>query len=148
MFAGSVFESHQADAFARALAHYWERRFDEAIHVALPRIEAVLRRMLVATGGIAYTEPHGGHSGHYKTLGTILSELRGRLPDEGWRRSMMVVLAEPAGLNLRNRYLHGLIVNVEQLHAALVLQVAAYLRLLVPQDDPQRLSPEPGEETR
>ncbi len=138
VFERGFLEPHQSDAFARAFAHYWEGRFDEAIHVALPRIEAVLRQMLVAKGGIAYTEPHGGYAGHYKALGTVLRELRGRLPDEGWRRAMMIVLAEPAGLNLRNRYLHGLIVEVKQLHAALVLQIAAYLWLLAPRDDPQR----------
>ena len=138
VFARGFVEPHQADALARAFAHYWAGRFDEAVHVALPRIEAILRQMLVAAGGIAYTEPHGGHAGHYKTLGTVLSELRGRLGDEGWRRSMMIVLAEPAGLNLRNRYLHGLIAEVEQLHAALVLQIAAYLWLLVPRYDQQQ----------
>ena len=63
VFGRGFLEPHQSDAFARAFAHYWEGRFDEAIHVALPRIEAVLRQMLVATGGIAYTEPHGGHAG-------------------------------------------------------------------------------------
>ena len=125
---------HQADAFARALGHYWAGRFDEAIHVALPRIEAVLRKMLVAAGGIAYTEPHGGNAGHDKSLGTILSELREKLPDEGWRRSLVVVLTEPTGLNLRNRYLHGQIEEPEKLHAALVLQLAAHLRLLVAQE--------------
>ena len=147
VFAEGVFEPHQVDAFARAFAHYWAGRFDEAIHVALPRIEAVLRHILVATGGIAYTEPHGGHAGHYKTLGTILSELHGRLADEGWRRSMRIVLAEPAGLNLRNRYLHGLVVEVEHLHAALVLQIVAYLWLLAPRDDPQDFSPNPADST-
>ena len=136
LFETGFIGSHQADAFARAFAHYWAGRFDEAIHIALPRIEAVLRQVLVAAGGISYTEPHGGQAGHDKTLGTILNELKATLPDEGWRRSMVVLLTEPTGFNLRNRYLHGQIEGTEKLDAALVLQVAANLRLLVPQDQP------------
>ena len=131
MFGTAAIASEQADAFARAMEHYWEGRFDEAIHIALPRIEAVLRQILVTSGGISYTEPHGGHAGHDKALGTILSELRTALPDEGWRRSMMIILTEPTGLNLRNRYLHGQIPEAQKLDAALVLQIAANLRLLV-----------------
>ena len=132
LFKAGFIGPSQADAFARALGHYRAGRFDEAIHIALPRIEAVLRKMLVAAGGIAYTEPHAGHAGHDKSLGTILSELREKLPDEGWRRSMMVVLTEPTGLNLRNRYLHGQVEQGQKLDAALVLQIAAHLRLLAP----------------
>ena len=136
LFETGFIGSHQADAFARAFGHYWAGRFDEAIHIALPRIEAVLRQMLVAAGGISYTEPHGSQAGHDKTLGTVLSELKGVLGNEGWRRSLLVLLTEPTGFNLRNRYLHGQIEEAQQVDAALVLQVAAYLRLLAPQDRP------------
>ena len=80
--------------------------------------------------------PHGGQAGHDKTLGTVLSELKGVLGNEGWRRSMVVLLTEPTGFNLRNRYLHGQIEEAQEVDAALVLQVAAYLRLLAPQDRP------------
>ena len=134
LFETPFIRSDQADAFARALGHYWAGRFDESIHVALPRIEAVLRGVLVAAGGIAYTEPQGGRAGHDKTLGTILSELSPGFPDEGWRRSLLVVLAEPIGLNLRNRYLHGLVEQVQKADAALTLHLAANLRLLVRRD--------------
>lgn len=134
LFETPFIRSDQADAFARALGHYWGGRFDESIHVALPRIEAVLRGVLVAAGGVAYTEPQGGHAGHDKTLGTILSELSPRFPDEGWRRSLWVVLTEPIGLNLRNRYLHGLVERAQKADAALILHLAANLRLLVRKD--------------
>ena len=118
----------------RALGHYCAGSFDESIHVALPRIEGVLRGVLVAAGGIAYTEPQGGRAGHDKTLGAILSELSPGFPDEGWRRSLLVVLTEPIGLNLRNRYLHGLVERAQKADAALVLHLAANLRLLVRKD--------------
>lgn len=131
LFETPIIRPDQADAFARALGHYWAGRFDESIHIALPRIEAVLRRVLVAAGGVAYTEPQGGRAGHDKTLGTILSELSPLFPDEGWRRSLLVILSETTGLNLRNRYLHGTVEEASKLDAALVLHLAANLRLLV-----------------
>ena len=136
LFETPLIRPDQADAFARALGHYWANRFDESIHVALPRIEAVLRRVLVVAGGVAYTEPRGARAGQDKTLGTILSELSPLFPDEGWRRSLLVILAEPTGLNLRNRYLHGKVEQVQKVDAALVLHLAANLRLLV-RNNPQ-----------
>ena len=132
LFETAFIRPHQADAFARAFAHYWAGRFDEAIHIALPRIESALRNLLVASGGIAYTEPHAGRSGRDKPLGAILSELGRTLPSEGWHRSLVVLLTEPTGLNLRNRYMHGQITQAEKLDAALVLHIAAFLRLFLP----------------
>ncbi len=138
LFETRFITSEQADAFSRAFAHYWSGRHDESIHIALPRVEAVLRRMLVSAGGIAYTEPQGGRPGQEKTLGTVLSELRPALPDEGWRRSMLVLLTEPTSFNIRNKYLHGLVSQTEKLETALTLQIAAYLRLLGPRDSAGR----------
>ena len=120
----------QAEPFARAFVHYWAGHHDEAIHIALPRIEAVLRKMLVASGGIAYVEPSAGRAGRDKTLGMILNELHNVLPGSGWHRSFVMILTEPTGLNLRNKYLHGQITQPLREHAALVLHLAAYLRLL------------------
>ena len=130
---GALFETEfidhgRADAFARAFRHYWAGRIDEAVHVALPRIEETVRRILVAEGGVAYHEPEGGRAGREKTLGAILHELRS-FADEGWQRYLSVVLTEPEGLNLRNRYLHGQIEDASKEDAALILQIAARLRL-------------------
>jgi uncharacterized protein DUF4209 len=129
LFQTELITAEQADAFDRAFAHYWEGRPDEAIHVALPRIEAVLRRVLVAMGGVVYKEPRGLRPGGVKTLGEVLYDLRLTL-DQGWWRFLTVLLVEPLGLNLRNEYLHGLVAEATEQHAALILQAAAYLRLL------------------
>ena len=101
--------AEQADAFARALEHYWSGRFDESLHVALPRIEAVLRKVLAEAGGVVYSEPRGSSPGGVRTLGAILEDLRPVFGDdhEGWWRSLRTALTDPLGLNLRNRYLHG-----------------------------------------
>ena len=131
LFETDLIEPYQANAFASAYCHFWRGRFDESIHVALPRVEAVIRKMYVSMGGIAYLEPRGGTPGRDKGLGTILHELASSFPDLGWHRALWVVLVEPIGLNLRNKYAHGQVVQPSKLDAALVLQIAAYLRILV-----------------
>jgi hypothetical protein len=124
LFQTDLIRADQADAFARALQHYWADRPDEAIHVALPRIEAVLRRMLAEAGGAVYKEPQGPRAGGVKTLGEVLHDLRPVL-DQGWWRFLSVLLAEPLGLNLRNEYLHGLVPKGTKRDAALILKASA-----------------------
>jgi hypothetical protein len=135
LFQTDLINSDQADAFARAVEHYWAGNFDEAVHVALPRLEAVLRRMLARVGGVVYREPRGPEPGGVRTLGVLLQNLRPVL-DPGWWRFLSVVLTEPLGLNLRNEYLHGLVPLGSKHDATLVLKAAAYLRLLRTQSPP------------
>lgn len=126
---GGPIRSAQAEVFARAFVHYYEGRWDECVHVALPRIETIFREMLRSAGGIVYREERGQSVGGVKTLGAILGGLE-PLIDPDWWRFLWVLLVEPFGLNLRNEYLHGLVEQPTQQHAVLVLKVIAYLRLL------------------
>ena len=129
LFHTQLIREEQADAIARAFMRYWENNWDEAIHITLPRNEAVLRRILAEIGGIIYRGPQGHRAGGVRPLGEILQDPRLDL-DEGWRRFLWVLLAEPLGLNLRNEYLHGLVPAGTKQHAVLVLKAACYLRLL------------------
>ena len=138
LFRTELITNQQAEVFARALQHYWACRFDDAIHIALPRLEAVLRERLSAVGGTVYTEPQTGTSatrkdGGVKSLGDIVQGLSECMPEE--QRALRVLLTDAVGLNLRNRYLHGLVTHSPddqalQQDAALVLWIAARLRLL------------------
>ena len=134
--------AEEADAFARALEHYWSGRFDESLHVALPRIEAVLRRILAEAGRVVYREPRGSSPGGVRTLGRILKDLRPYFGDdhEGWWRSLRTTLTDPLGLNLRNRHLHGLAGPATKHEAAAVLKIAAFLRLVRPSADSEDAS--------
>ena len=138
LFQTESIELHQAEAFARSLGHFWAGRFDEAIHIALPRIEAVLRGCLAAAGGVIWNPPQRGtrpnrRDGSVKSLGDILQRLSGCMREE--QRALCVLLTDAVGLNLRNRYLHGLVTHAPgdptlQQDAALILWIAARLRLL------------------
>ena len=118
----------EAHAFSRAFEHFWAGRYDEAILVALPRIESILRRTARAMGQIVFRPPDGDRPGGLKTLGEVLRLLQGKV-DEGWWQSFSFVLADPLGVNLRNEYSHGLREVGTEVDAALILQLAAHLRL-------------------
>lgn len=134
LFQTEIIAHEQADAFARALDHYWAGRFDESIHTALPRFEPLLRQALAAAGGVTYEEPQGDQPGGAKTLGKLLRDLSHCMPKD-LLHPLSVLLTDPLGLNLRNRYLHGLARNTGsslKQDAVLVLWIAARLRLLQP----------------
>jgi hypothetical protein len=135
LFQTDLINSDQANAFARAFEHYWAGDFDEAVLVALPRLESALRQMLAGVGGAVYKEPQGEKPGGVRMLGTILQGLEPFL-HPGWWRFLCVVLTESLGFNLRNEYLHGLVPLGSKDHATLVLEAAAYLRLLRVQSSP------------
>ena len=68
---------NQAEVFARALQHYWAGRFDEAIHIALPRIEVVLRQdSLSMAGGVVWNPPQSGTSPMPERAGGVKSPRR------------------------------------------------------------------------
>ena len=85
-------------------------------------------------GGVVYDEPRTRRDGQEKMLGAILREMPERLLPNGWRRSLIVILTEPTGLNLRNRYLHGRVRDARKADAALVLQIVTYLWLVASAD--------------
>jgi hypothetical protein len=117
--------------FARALLHFWAERYDEAVHVITPRIEAATRELARKSGVVVIREPVGERPGGVRSLGELLRDLRGRL-DEPWRRYLWITLAEPLGLNLRNLVSHGLIDEGTETSAALLIQIACFLALLKP----------------
>ena len=122
-----------AEDIARRIAKAWilyqQQDFDEAAHLLAPRIETILRGLAYRVGVPVTKEPHGAERGGVVPLGTVLRGLRGIL-DESWLRYLVHALADPLGLNLRNRISHGLIGIVDEGDSAILLHIACYLRLL------------------
>lgn len=121
-----------ARAFARGLQLFWDDRPDEAAHLIVPRVEAVIRELARQSGLVVMREPINDRPGGVRSLGDLLRDLEGRF-DESWRRYLWTVLAEPLGLNARNLISHGLIAEVDAPLSALLLHVACFLRLLTEQ---------------
>ena len=137
-FETDLIDADEADAFARALESYWADRPDEALHVALPRVEAVFRKWLGAVGGQMYRPPRGSTPGRARGLDSVLEGLSELHPEiEGWWRYFRVALTIPSpGINLRNRYLHGLAGTATKQDAAIVLRIAAGLRFVGIETEP------------
>jgi hypothetical protein len=118
-----------ANGFARGLFLFWEGKPDEAAHVVVPRLEAVIRELCRRAGLVVTREPIDNRPGGVRGLGENLRQLHGRF-DESWWRYLWTLLVEPLGLNVRNLVSHGLVSRVEPPVAALTLQVACFLSLL------------------
>jgi len=97
-------------AFMRdGLSAWFAEDWIKVISVLVPQIEAALRDLLSALGGVV-TRPDGRHSGFQAIpLGDVLSDdlMRSQLPED-IRFHLRVLLQDPRGLNLRNEFAHGL----------------------------------------
>ena len=101
---------------------------EAAAYLLVPRLERVIRELARRAGLLVIREPSGAHAGGVRSLGQILSDLEGVLP-EGWRRYYACLLTDDLGINLRNRIAHGLIERVERQDAALLAHAAISLSL-------------------
>lgn len=123
-----------ADAIARSLDHFHHRRYDEAVHVALPRVERLIRH-IARSCGVATTRRPTKRVGGVRGLGEILVDLRndGEAPilPEPLLTAAELTLVDPDSLNLRNEFMHGISDEVRPGEAALVLQLGLALALTI-----------------
>jgi hypothetical protein len=124
-----------AERLAHGITLVMTGDFDAGVHVLLPRIEAVIRQLVRATGQPITTEPRGDAPGGVRPLGGLLDQLKGKM-DEGWRRYLVNALVDPLGINLRNRAMHGLMDAASESEAALALHIVAVLASLEPDIPP------------
>jgi hypothetical protein len=129
-FAGDVV-SPQAESFARAVGAYLDGRYDESALILAARVEPVIRELARRAGLVVIREPDGARAGGVRSLGFLLAALRPHFADESWWRYLWNALAEPQGLNLRNRLAHGLMQGTE-VTAAILLHIACFLARLSP----------------
>lgn len=131
-FTTDLIDPDIAERLAASVEHFLSRRFDECVMVALPRIEAVIRRMVTEIGGSVWIEPtQRSRFGRQRSLGDLLVQLKDRM-EEDWRRYLVVLLTNPLGMNVRNLYLHGLIGNGSREHAAALIHAMSFLAMIGP----------------
>jgi hypothetical protein len=100
-----------------------------ALHVLIPQLEAAIRGLAARAGVVVIKSPQGERPGGVRPLGAILADLQGRM-DESWRAYLYNALADPLGVNLRNRIGHGLHGPVSRTDVAIAIHIACHLRLL------------------
>ncbi len=114
---------------AQAIHWYFKDEFDVTAHLLVPRIETIFRILVRELGLPIIREPVGTTPGGVLQLGSLLTMLQDKV-DESWRRYFYNLLANPIGINLRNRICHGLIAKASKEDAALLIHVVCNLRLI------------------
>jgi hypothetical protein len=114
---------------AAAFGHYWAGRFDEALCIVVPRIEAIVREMARLSGVSTFNEATSQEPGAYRTLGILLADLKPFLPRD-IHYYVTFILTNQLGANLRNRLCHGLLLEGSKGDAVLALHVATVLASL------------------
>lgn len=126
-----------APVLARALLRYWTGDSEGAAYTVIPRIESIVRGLVLASNRGVYRLQNEHKPGQYAGLGQLLPILEEEYRLEVSRsRFLAAVLRHPAGLNLRNMMLHGFVGDAGPGVAATLLHVALSLGTVG--------SPEPG----
>lgn len=116
-----------AGSLARAFNHYFDNDVEAAAYIATPRIEALVRDLVLLVNEPAYRLQRGQKPGQYAGLGALLPVLVKQGMDESWVRYLQTLLSGVTGMNYRNDLLHGFVDDVHSGNAALVLVAALYM---------------------
>lgn len=119
-----------AAAIGRAFLRFWAGDAEGAVFTITPRIEALTRNLVLASGAGIYRTQRQNTPGQYPGLRVLLDELLKREMDPSWHRFVLVLCAHVAGMNFRNELSHGFVDNASDGIAAILLQAAAYLAAL------------------
>ncbi|MDY6894760.1 MAG: DUF4209 domain-containing protein [Thermotogota bacterium] len=102
-----IFEKENLEIILVGIDRYFEKDYVSAIHVLIPQIEAVLRRILLKVG-LSTTKSKNEDIIHEKTLYTVLNDLKSKLNGNFWYY-LKTFLVDQRGENLRNDVAHGLL---------------------------------------
>ncbi|WP_216365073.1 hypothetical protein [Streptomyces spongiicola] len=134
---GSLVESGVHPDFAKALAKafilYWVGEFEASAHLAVPKVEAAARALLLELNEPLCRTAVGDGSGKFPGLGVLLDPLTENDFDPDWSRFLATFLLEE-GMNVRNLIAHGFMKEVGRETAALGLRAFALLALITSAD--------------
>lgn len=124
-------QRHVSSSLASSLARVFIRHFcgdsEGAAYTGTPKIEALVRAIVLACGTPVYRTQRERIPGQYPGLGSLLPELRKLGMDESWFRFLQTFFAAVAGANMRNEFLHGFIDEVTEPTSALIVLALLYL---------------------
>jgi hypothetical protein len=125
------------NVLANALQLYWVAEYDAAVHLAVPKVEAAARALLLELNEPLYRAAVGDATGQFPGLGVLLTSLLGSGFDPDWERFLRTFLLGD-GSNVRNLAAHGFLHNIDPLNAAAALRALAVLALITPKSAIQR----------
>jgi hypothetical protein len=120
-------------AFATALRLFWMGELDASLHLAVPKIEAAARGLLILIAEPLYSLEKGKAANKFPPLEFLLRRLEEKALDRDWARFLGTFLLV-RGRNYRNFVAHGFIHEVTRTDAALALRALGLLVLITPDD--------------
>ncbi|MFE9027505.1 hypothetical protein ACFYOA_14720 [Streptomyces iakyrus] len=124
-------------SLAESLLLYWGRDYLSCVQLAMPRVEAAIRSLLLLLDEPIYRVEEAKSLGQFPGLGTMLPLLERHGFDPDWSSFMRALLLTP-GRNLRNLGAHGFLQDVDKQTAALVLRALSVVALLAPEETSQK----------
>lgn len=113
---------------ARAFQFYGTGEDDASVHLAVPRVEALVREIVRGCGVPVVNVAQGATNGGVAQLGALIAKMEQIGFDEDWRHSLALTFTDgERGLNVRNDVCHGLTDCPPRCVVALVLQSALHL---------------------
>ncbi|MFI6031847.1 DUF7380 domain-containing protein [Amycolatopsis magusensis] len=125
------------NVLATALQLFWLAEYDAAVHLAVPKVEAAARALLLELNEPVYRAAVGKTPGTFPALGNLLPLLLENDFDHDWERFLRTFLLSE-GANVRNLVAHGFINNIDPVNAAAALRALAVLALIAPAPAVQR----------
>jgi hypothetical protein len=133
------------DVTTIALLRLWSGDSDATTYTALPQIEATSRYLVMSVNRGIFRAQQQHTPGQTLGLGALLPILVETHDfSEDWNRLYSAALVHPAGLNLRNRLLHGSGGRTGADTAALVLHLLLHLGTVQPRSLVEEPEPEVG----
>jgi hypothetical protein len=124
-----------AELLGRALRHLLNGDVDEAAHLAVPRVEHLVRSLIICAGLGVYRAQRESQPGQYPGLGTLTPMLRYLKVDDNWINFIETVFTG-SGLNARNDIGHGF-PNFDPMIASLAaIRASVYLSRAVSVERP------------
>jgi hypothetical protein len=120
-------------SLAESLLLYWGRDYLSCIQLAMPRVEASVRSILLLLDEPIYRVEEDKSLGQFPGLGTMLPLLDKHGFDPDWSSFIRALLLTP-GRNLRNLGAHGFLQDVDKQTAALVIRALSVVALLAPEE--------------
>jgi hypothetical protein len=125
-----VFTNARRSVLVSGIDAWLSRDYIKAIHVLMPQAEHAIRTLASLSGVLTTTRGYTRGVMQTRGLGEILHDkLFRELIDENVRLYFLVFLADPRGINLRNRVAHGLLEH-EQMERALTDRLVQVLLAL------------------
>ncbi|MFD8932005.1 MULTISPECIES: DUF4209 domain-containing protein [Streptomyces] len=128
---GALTDEQLAASIARCFIRYWTRDYEGATFTIAPKIETLLRNLVLALDEGVYRLQRQEKPGQFPGMGALLRVLKDKGLDESWYRNILTICANPAGgWNIRNELAHGFVEAASAPAAAVLFQCVLYLCFL------------------